>query len=409
MTFHLRLSKRKDAAGSLFVRVISGRRSVTLTLPYRLFPSEWDDRKKCVLLEEAATVRREYLREVDSLLVKDLRLLQEISSGISSVDKNTARWVVERFKARRFKGGLRTLAESLSEELRVEGRERTARAYQSTLSALLSFLKKEDIAPEEITYDLLKGFERDLTIRKRSLNTISFYMRNLRAMYNKGVKRGWIIERQKDLFKDVFTGVATSAKRALTPRQLKQLENLLEDPRELKEEEKEALSLFLFSFHARGISFVDLAYLKKEDIKNKKLCYRRKKTGIPVEVEISGVMKRHLSFFAKKTKGSPFLFPLIPSDSPSYYRSYTGALCRQNRLLKQIAGKCTSVEKLSTHVARHSWATIAKKKNIPIWTISEALGHRDVKTTYIYLDSFEMSVIHRAARKVSAAVLGTML
>ncbi len=81
MTFHLRLSKRKDAAGSLFVRVISGRRSVTLTLPYRLFPSEWDDRKKCVLLEEAATVRREYLREVDSLLVKDMRFLQEISSG----------------------------------------------------------------------------------------------------------------------------------------------------------------------------------------------------------------------------------------------------------------------------------------------------------------------------------------
>ncbi|MCD7937285.1 MAG: site-specific integrase [Tannerellaceae bacterium] len=403
---HYRSSgSRKDPRGSLFVRVIARRKTVSVTLPYRLYPQEWDPVNRSVLVEDAPQERREYLREVVYSLERDRRLLFELRNAISQVDAFTSRHLVDLFKVRRFKSGFKKVVDTLSEDMRRQGRERTARAYQSSFSSLLCHTGKKDLAVEEITYELLQGFEGWLLEGDRSLNTVSFYMRNLRAMYNKAVKRGWIVERAKDLFRGVFTGVSHSQKRALTIPQMKQLSNLLEEPEVLSQEEKEALSLFLFAFHAQGISFVDLAYLKKEDIKGQVFIYSRKKTGTLLEVEINPQMSRILSFFKERTTHSPFVFPLIEPDSSSYYESYTKALRKQNARLNRIAGKVGILHKLTTHVARHSWATIAKERDIPVWLISEALGHKDVKTTYIYLNSFEKKVIHRAARKVSTAVL----
>ncbi len=408
---HYRSSgSRKDPRGSLSVRIIACRRPVSLTLPYRLYPEEWDAVNHSILIKSASACRREYVREVALALEKDRRLLRELKEEIHQEDEATSRLLIERFRGRRFKSGVKAMVESLSEELRLEGRERTARAYQSSLSALLCHTGKQDLSVEEITYSRLQGFQGWLLEGGRSLNTVSFYMRNLRAFYNKSAKRGWITAPVKDLFSGVFTGVAPSAKRALSIPQVKQLSNLLEESEVLSLEEKEALALFLFAFHAQGISFVDLAYLKKENIKGNTFVYSRKKTGTPLEVEIHPRMRQLLHFFKEKTKDSPFVFPLIDPGSSFPYKSYLDALRRQNNRLKRIIKKCPGlILNLTTHMARHSCARISKERGIPIWLISEALGHKDVRTTYIYLSSFEKKEIHRAARRVSAAVFKSVM
>jgi len=172
------------------------------------------------------------------------------------------------------------------------------------------------------------------------------------------------------------------------------------------QEEKDALRLFIFAFHARGMSFVDLAYLKKNDIDLRAgtLSYFRRKTGQFIEMTINQPLHRLITYFMETNINSPFLFPIIRNHSRRIYEQYCTGLRLQNERLKQVAARARLNKQLSTHQARHAWATIAKNENIPIWVISEGLGHTSVSTTYIYLDSFGASVLDQAHRKVSQAV-----
>ncbi|MCD7932953.1 MAG: tyrosine-type recombinase/integrase [Tannerellaceae bacterium] len=168
--------------------------------------------------------------------------------------------------------------------------------------------------------------------------------------------------------------------------------------------EKDALHLFLFSFHACGMSFVDLAYLRKSDIRGNTLSYYRKKTGRLIQMKLSEGMKRSINYFSLRTKHSPYVFPVIQNKSSSLYAQYCRGLRIQNQRLKSIKDKFRIKRDLSTHMARHSWATIARSESVSVDIISEALWHSFVSTTYIYLDSFGSNVIGLANQKVSQAV-----
>jgi len=184
-----------------------------------------------------------------------------------------------------------------------------------------------------------------------------------------------------------------------------------------------AQRLFLFSFHARGMSFVDVAFLKKADIRNNILTYRRRKTGQQLEMTVSPEMRRIINSFSNDTKYSPYLFPIIKIPGRNEYRQYETALKLQNRRLKQLAAwiglsrssielstiNCSPREanivcQLSTHYARHTWASLAKELNYPLAVISEGLGHTSEKTTSIYLSSFDRTVLDSMNRRISRAV-----
>ncbi|MCD7977827.1 MAG: site-specific integrase [Tannerellaceae bacterium] len=295
--------------------------------------------------------------------------------------------------------------QTLSDELTECGCFRTARAYRTTLNSFLNFCGKKDLFPDEITEKLIVTYERSLKERKLSLNTISFYMRNLRAICNKGNKQKLFNLPTQNMFSRVYTKVAVSRKRALTKQEMKGLENLLADPI-LPKEEKDTLRLFMFAFHARGMSFVDLAYLKKSDInlKGNTFSYFRRKTGQFIEVSLNRTLRQMIHYFMENNSSSPFLFPIIRDHTQQTYMQYCTGLRMQNQRLKQVAVRARLGKGLSTHQARHAWATIAKNENIPVWVISEGLGHTSVATTYIYLDSFGTSVLDQAHRKVSQAI-----
>ncbi|MCC8133451.1 MAG: site-specific integrase [Tannerellaceae bacterium] len=298
--------------------------------------------------------------------------------------------------------------QALSDELTECGCFRTARAYRTTLKSFLNFCGKKDLFPGEITEKLIIAYERSLKERKLSLNTISFYMRNLRAICNKGNKQGLFNFPTENMFARVYTKVAVCRKRALSKQEMKGLENLLDNPL-IPNEEKDPLRLFMFAFHARGMSFVDLAYLKKSDINLKRntFSYFRRKTGQFIEVSLNRTLRQIIYYFTESNPSSPFLFPIIRDPTQPTYTQYCTGLRIQNQRLKQITVRARLGKSLSTHQARHAWATIAKNENIPIWVISEGLGHTSVATTYIYLDSFGVSVLDQAHQKVSRAISKT--
>ena len=156
--------------------------------------------------------------------------------------------------------------------------------------------------------------------------------------------------------------------------------------------------MFLFSFYTRGMSFVDMAYLKKRNLHNGILTYRRKKTGQQLSIKWEKCMQDILDKYPANP--TEYLLPVIISTQKDERKQYRSALTLTNRKLKTISDLVHSPYPLSMYVARHSWASIAKSKNIPISIISEGMGHDSETTTQIYLASLDSSIIDKANHRI---------
>jgi integrase len=318
--------------------------------------------------------------------------------------------------------------EVLSRELISNRQTRTATLYRCTVRGLIRFTGNKNLLLTGITPALLRDYENYLTGLNRKPNTISSQMRHLRTIYNKAALKGLVPQPPANLFAGVHTEVHETPKRALTGEEMrtlsqlagltaitatetpekattpatapnKSLKNLLLSPRFYY-----TLLLFLFSFQACGMPFVDMIFLQKSNIRDGHIHYQRKKTGKHLSVKITAQMQWIIDYFAGMTAGSPYLFPILNPHKGDLRKQYQSALATYNRRLRKIGLLAGISKRLTFHVARHSWATIAKRKNVPLGMISECLGHRDEKTTAIYLDSFETSRMDEISELVSGTI-----
>ncbi len=411
--FHLRSSIRsKRTMGSLFIRVIHNRIPRSITTPFRIYPEEWDpvDHRIAFLQENSYRFPRlkkiqEEMEHIRMFLEDVIDRLKMSGCEFSSTD------IVSAYQQRQGEHLFSDFVGKLCKEMIRTGRERTARGYQTVMNRIIGFTGDKNLQLKQITPLMVRRFEYHLQQEDKAVNTISFYMRNLRAIYNKAIRQGLLAASPINPFEDIFTGVKITRKRALTKEEMSRVNLILNkicsfDEEQKKEEKGLRMSclLFLFSFYARGMSFVDIAYLRKENLKNNVITYRRKKTGQLIEIKLTSAMRRIIDSFEKQTKDSVYLFPIINKIGISERIQYESALRMQNNRLKKIAVLCGLDKNLSTHVARHTWATIAKGENLPLAVISEGLGHTSEKTTAIYLASFDRSVLDRANEKVARAI-----
>jgi len=413
--FHLRPSScGREFGGSLFIRVIHKRKALSVTTPFRLYPSEWNERHSCLVYRPEGSSRFLYLSGIEKIMAVEKELLSNIVSSLEEHGEFSVTDIIRLYRLRKSGVPMLPFAEKLSNKLTSQGQHRTARAYLTTSRGLAHFSGKDCFTLADIRPSLLKDFEADMLERGKTLNTVSFYMRNLRAIYNRAIRESLVESPKKNPFEGVYTGVEQTKKRALSREDMALLSRDLlsrDKNKEERPEKLEALSMaqrfFLFSFHARGMSFVDVAFLKKSDIRNNLLTYRRRKTGQQLEMIVTPEMRRIMDSFQSETKASPYVFPIIQKPGEDEYRQYETGLKRQNLRLKQLAKNCQlSIinYQLATHVARHTWASLAKELNFPLAVISEGLGHTSEKTTSIYLSSFDRTVLDSMNRRISRAV-----
>ncbi|MDL2255138.1 site-specific integrase [Parabacteroides sp. OttesenSCG-928-K15] len=419
--FHLRESLfHEEHVGSLFVRIIHKRRIRSVTIPYKLYKHEWDKKRHCVVLSSADPSRIQYLKKVITGMEEERSRLLSIMDNLEEKGDFSISEIVEYYKNR--KGGclLKAMTQEIVKELTMYGQERTARAYLTVVNGFLSFVGNENLSVEQVNSVLLKRFERSMRDRGKSMNTISFYMRNLRSIYNRIYRDYMFIRPKANPFERVYTGVQHTRKRALNKEEmilLSQWDKKISFLNKSTGAGKQAISqdptyagyaecmrLFLFSFYARGMSFVDMAFLKKGDIRGDTISYYRRKTGQLLEVKLTTPMLQIIRSFSSVTKKSPYVFPIIKCSGKSERLQYESYLRLQNKRLKKIAGCCGLKKTLSTHVARHTWATIAKNEKLPLSVISESLGHTSEKTTAIYLASFDRKTLDQANDKVTKAI-----
>ena len=234
---------------------------------------------------------------------------------------------------------------------------------------------------------LMLSYESYLRDKGLCSNTSSFYIRAIRAIYKKAVDRGLVV--QSFPFKGVYTGVDETVKRALKIELLKKIKHL-----HLSGSLQFARDIFLFSFYTRGMSFVDMAFLKRDNLADGVLHYRRRKTGKLISVKWEDCMQDIVDKYGDAE--SQYLLPLISENTTNIRQSYLNAAHTINRNLKIIGKMLLIRHSLTMYVARHTWATLAKNNDIPIYIISESLGHESIKTTQIYLASVDNVAVDNA-------------
>lgn len=283
--------------------------------------------------------------------------------------------------------------EQIIGRLRAKGRIRTSETYCSALRSFRKFRDDEDVMLDSLTPELMEEYEAWLFRGGLVPNTVSFYTRILRAVYNRAVEAD-IIE-NKYPFRHVYTGVDKTVKRALPLSVMSKIKalDLSADPAL-----DYARDMFLMSFYLRGMSLVDMAFLKKTDLRNGHVVYRRRKTGQQLIIGWTKEMRLILDKYSENI--SDYLLPIIRKPVVNEHATYRNVGYNINRNLKRIAVMVGVAMPLTLYVARHSWASAAKSKGIPLSVISEGMGHDSESTTRIYLASLDTSVIDRANSKI---------
>lgn len=287
----------------------------------------------------------------------------------------------------------------LAGELNLAGRYGTSRAYMSVARRFVRFTENENFSFQELTPAFLKKYEQSLFAQGCKRNSVSLYMRMLRSVCNQARSCG-VAGIREGLFEHVFTGTDSCNKRAVSVsiiRRLCEFDLSLFDPAL-----SSARDLFLLCFYLRGIPFVDLAYLRKSDIRGDTLRYRRKKTNVLLTVMLEPCALALLKKYASLAGDSPYLLPILTKEGREGYRQYQSSLRSYNNRLRALSKILGLRENLTSYVARHSWATAAYREGIPVAVISECLGHSSEKVTYNYLASFANRTLRRANRKVIA-------
>lgn len=386
-----RPSMVKDRPGSIVYLVTCRRIVRQITTGYKIFPEEWNDRQTTVI--PIYHERTDIIRLVAQRLARDMKLLDGIIGDLGNNENRfTADDVVRKFHELATGYSFFGFMDEVINQLKHLNKVRTAETYTATKNSFMRFRNGDDITLEEINSDLMMEYEAFLKSHNVMMNTVSFYNRILRAVYNRAVEKGMI--KQVHPFKHVYTGIDKTVKRAIS---LKAIRRIKELDLSLKPSLDFARDMFLFSFYTRGMSFIDMAYLKKTDLQNGVLSYRRRKTGQQMFIRWEKCMQEILDKYPANETG--YLLPVIrmPNNERTQYRNMQRLI---NNRLKDVSVMAGLQMNLTMYVTRHSWASIAKSQHVPLSVISEGMGHDSENTTLIYLASLDNSMIDKANRMI---------
>ena len=388
--------------GTLYYQVIHHRSVRWISSSYHLFRQEWNEKEGSVILpkDQAHEDRKIHLQLIQSKLNGEIRQMKII---VQQKNKSNTSYtiddLIETFKqlppCQSVFSFIQTQIAKKSQMKRIG----TTKTYTDALCRFREFREGEDLDFESMTADLMERYEAWLIDRGLKRNSIAYYLRTLRTLYNRAVEAG--LTDDHDIFRHVHTSYGKTTKRAVSISDIRAIERI-----DLREGSPLAFArdLFMFSFYMRGMPFVDIAFLRKSDLKRGLITYCRKKTNQSLTIAWEKPMQDIVDRYAGQTRNTPFMLPILKQDNDTAYRRYRQVEQTVNRNLKKIGDRIGLRIPLTTYVARHSWASIARNMDVSIAVISEGMGHNSYRTTQIYLNSIDTSQINRANWKIIRSV-----
>lgn len=397
----------KQGLHTLILQIIHNRRRGVVFSPYYLLPEEFDEHKGKAIPLNRSKPSRARATEINDFITAQTIELNNVIRKLQLTGKSfTPKDITAAYRIRGDRRFLRTFIHSICEELELRGKHGTPSNYRAMLSAFEKFAGHSNVRLQELNPIRLAEFEEYLHAAQLEQNTITFYMRNLRSIYNKARRMG-LVEKTGNPFEEVSFRIDKTRKRAISPETLRRI---AEADFKTNIWLAQARDLFLFSFYARGMSFVDMAYLSQQAIQAGTLYYTRSKTGQVISVRITPPLQKLIDRYATC---SPWVLPImkhlpqgrknillnnLEADAPheELYRRYKDALTLYWYYLGVLSQELHTEKRLSFNVARHTWASIARNRGVSMSIISKGLGHTSEKTTSIYIDELD-------ARELDAA------
>ena len=396
-----RPSSVPEAEGTLYYQVIHKRKVKYISTEHHIYANEWDEKAETIVVA-AESERKGTLAMMQCKIDKAFKQLRSILDRTERCHKDyTVDDLCKAFiKEQTYKTVFVFLHEQATKKEQMK-RLGTARTYGNAYRRFKAFREDVDLTFDELTPDMIEYYEAWLIDRRLKQNSIRCYLRTLNTLLCKAVAEGLLSNR--NLFSRVRLSYVKTTKRAISEKELKVIANL-----KLPEHSTMALArdIFMFSFYMRGMPFVDIAYLRKTDLKNGMWTYCRRKTNQCLMVEWEKAQQKILDRYAHQTENGPYLLPIINKEDGTEYLQYQRMQTNINRALKKIGEMAELKMPLTTYVARHTWASVARDMNIPISIISEGMGHNSIKTTQVYLNSIDISRINEANKRIIKRIGG---
>ena len=384
-----RPSSVKGKKGVLSYQIIHYRLTRLIKTSYRIMPSEWDDSTGSLLISTQSECKARLLLIRDQTNWEMTRLQGIINDLERTGVEYTIDDIVASFRKIPSVESVFNFMQRCINKLERQKRGRTAEGYTSTMNSFIQFRKNEDLSFEAFDSELMEMYEAYLKEKGLVKNSTSYYMRIWRSVYNLAVEQGYTTDKKP--FKHVYTGIDKTVKRAVPFKIIKMIKELdlsFEPQLEL------ARDIFLFSFYTRGMSFIDMAHLKKSNLQNGILTYSRKKTGQRLTILWEELMQEIVDKYKDDT--SEYLLPILRYCDINDRKQYKLRAKQIGRGLNKIGLRLELKAPWTFYVARHSWARIAQDRKVSTDIIREGLGHDNEKTTHIYLASISTSQIDRA-------------
>lgn len=391
----IRLNKNrllKDGTYPLVIQVICNRRKKQIATEYYLRAVEFEPkREEMIYIPKINT--RTTVKEVNKQLQKTKTGIIQLLSKLKMYNPH---YTVEDIMAMYIKSAMKDdFSAYMEEQIEIKKsmkKDGIARAYKSTLNSLERFFAGKSYKITEINSILVGKYECYLITNGVKPNSISFYMRNFRSVYNR-MKRERGESIMENPFVDIHTSIAKTNKRALKKEDIIKISNL---DLHLSPVRQRAADIFLFSFHTMGMAFIDIMRLQKDNLSKdgETLTYYRTKTNQLIRVPLNDYAKGILERYGKDD--SDYLFSFIDPKNDvnkTFYQNYRSELGKTNYYLKLLGEELELSIPLTSYVARHSWASEANSTGAPIALISSGLGHTSIKTTEIYLKEIDLSMI----------------
>ncbi len=382
--------KKKDDSYPIILRITHLRKTTSIALGYSILKKDWDENKR--------QVKKSY-QDVSSISKFNNTLKKEKTEAIDIIndlfDKGELNFLSikdlkEKIKKSSTYDSFFEYGYKLVEEMRNSQRIGNALSYYGVLGIVKAYNKNKDLKFNELNYDYLMKFERNHLSKGNSINGLASYMRTIRAIYNKAIKSG-IIDKEAYPFAHYKIRTKPTEKRAISSMSIKRI---LELDFKIDNSLFHYRNYFITSYMLYGISFIDLAFLKINDIQNGRIKFQRKKTSKLYDIKITVQLAEILSIYTKNKNENEFIFPIIkriPLDLQ--YKDVLWARKNYNKGLKKIGKLCKIEQNLTSYVSRHSFATNAMLQDVPLQAISEMLGHSKLNTTQIYLKSLPSNVL----------------
>lgn len=390
--------KLSNGEHPVMLRIIKDRKIKYISIGIKCTPQLWDDKLNL------PKKKHQHYDRVKLLIGKKKLEAEKMIYDSENESKNLSAYEIKgKLKRQRVNNPyLYQYFDKVIDRFISSGQIKNSEIYKDAKRNLQYYTGIKEIHFSDIDVSFLNQFEEFLKAKGKGGNTIYIYLRTLRAVLNRAIKED-VCSEQYYPFKKFSLGKYArlkTEKRAISKAEIDKVIEMKPKTANIIL----ARHIFLFSYYCRGMNFTDIVFLKWKDINNGRLAYTRRKTNEPFNIQLLPPAIDILNYYKDNTQNNnDYIFPLLTSD----YKTPQAIFNRKVKMLRIInknlkaVGKLAGIQtQLTTYVARHSYATIMKKKGISTSVISQALGHQSEKVTQVYLESFDNDILDEASKVI---------